>query len=72
MYRPGFIDEIYRPGIIDEIDHVVSGDKDLLYLVSWRGKKLVNFPLFYFLLISTEMIPNFWNMHGSNEMTSLK
>ena len=34
MYRPGFIDEIYRPGFIDEIDHVVSGDKDLLYLVS--------------------------------------
>ena len=55
--------------LTDKNDHVISWNKDLLSQVSWLEKKANDFSTFP--LISAEMILNLWNIHGSNEMTSL-
>ena len=68
-YKKGQSSRIYRPGFMDKHDHVISWNKDLLSQVSWLGKKTFHFLISAY--ISAEIIPELWNMYGSNEMTSL-
>ena len=68
-YKKGQSARIYRLGFIGKHDHVISWNKDLLSQVSWLGKKTFHFLISAY--ISAEIIPELWNMYGSNEMTSL-
>ena len=71
MYEKSHSARIYGPGFKDINDHAISWNKDLLSQISRYEKATSGFSSFEFLLISAEMIPEMWNIHGSNEIMSL-